>query len=156
VQAIDQDLPLTGIYRLDQAVEHEIWFLRLFSEIFFGFALVGLIMASIGVYAAISHAAAGRTREIGVRMALGANTRNILGLIMTRGLWQIAAGVVLGVAAGIPVARLMTSLPLGVSATNPGVFLTVASVLASIGVLACWIPARRAARLDPVKAIRYE
>jgi predicted permease len=156
VQAIDQDLPLTGIYRLDQAVQHEIWFLRLFSEIFFGFALVGLIMASIGVYAAISHAAAGRTREIGVRMALGASTRNVLGLIMTRGLWQIAAGVVLGVAAGIPVARLMTSLPLGISATNPGVFLTVATVLASIGVLACWIPARRAARLDPVKAIRYE
>jgi predicted permease len=156
VQAIDQDLPLTDIYRLDQAVQHEIWFLLLFSEIFLGFALVGLIMASIGVYAVISHAAAGRTREIGVRMALGASARNILGLIMIRGLWQIVAGVVLGVAAGIPVARLMASLPLGISATNPGVFLTVAAVLASIGVLACWIPARRAARLDPVNAIRYE
>jgi predicted permease len=156
VQAIDQDLPLTDIYRLDQAVQHEIWFLRLFSEIFFGFALVGLIMASIGIYAVISHAAAGRTREIGVRMALGASPRNILGLIMTRGLWQIAAGVVLGVAAGIPVARLMASLPLGISTTNPGVLLAVAAVLASIGLFATWIPARRAARLDPVKAIRYE
>jgi len=156
VQALDQDLPLTDIYRLDEAVEHEIWFLRLFSEIFFGFALVGLIMATIGIYAVIAHAVAGRTREIGVRMALGANARNILGLIMTRGLRQIAAGVVLGLAACIPVARLMASLPLGISPTNPGISLTVAGVLASIGVIACWIPARRAARLDPVKAIRYE
>src|SRR5215469_4363846 len=156
VQALDQDAPLTNIYRLDQAIHHEIWFLQLFSEIFFGFALVGLIMASIGIYAVMAHAVAGRTREIGLRMALGANAGNILGLIMTRGIWQIAAGVTLGLAAGIPVARLMASLPLGVSTSSPALFAAVAAVLASIGVLACWVPARRAARLDPVKAIRYE
>jgi hypothetical protein len=156
VQALDQDLPLTDVDRLDQAIQNRIWFLRLFSEIFFGFALVALVMASIGVYAVIAHAAAGRTREIGVRMALGASRSNILGLVMMRGIWQIAAGVVLGLGAGIPVARLMASLPLGISATNPGVFLTVAGVLATIGVFASWIPARRAARLDPVRAIRYE
>jgi ABC-type antimicrobial peptide transport system permease subunit len=104
----------------------------------------------------MAHTAAGRTREIGVRMALGASTRNILGLIMTRGLIQIAAGVVLGLAAGIPVARIMSSLPIGVSTTDPTVFITVASVLAFVGVLACWLPAHRAAALDPVKAIRYE
>lgn len=156
VQQLDQDLPLTDIYRLDEAVEHEIWFLRLFSEIFFGFALVGLIMASIGIYAVIAHAVAGRTREIGVRMALGASARNILVLIMTRGIWQISAGVVLGLAAAIPVARLMASLPLGIAPTNPGISLIVAGVLATIGIFACWIPARRAARLDPVKALRYE
>ncbi|HTX76515.1 MAG TPA: ABC transporter permease [Terracidiphilus sp.] len=156
VQALDQDLPLTDIYRLDQAVQHEIWFLRLFGELFFGFAFVALIMASIGVYAVMAHAAAGRTREIGVRIALGATARNILGLIMTRGIWQIAAGVVLGLAGAIPVARLMATMPLDVSTTSPGMLLAVAAVLASIGVFACWIPARRAARLDPVKAIRYE
>ena len=113
-------------------------------------------MASIGVYAVMAHAVAGRTREIGVRMALGASTRNILTLIMTRGIWQIAAGIVLGLGAGYPIARLMATLPLGVSTTSPGVFLTVTAVLASMGVFACWMPARRAARLDPVKAIRYE
>ncbi len=156
VQALDQDVPLTDIYRFDQAVQHQIWFLRLFGELFFGFAFVGLIMASIGVYAVMAHAAAGRTREIGVRMALGANARHIIAVIMTRGLWQIAAGIVLGLAAGIPLARFMATLPLGVSATGSGVFLTVTSVLAFIGVFACWIPARRAARLDPVKAIRSE
>ena len=156
VQGLDQDLPLTDIYRLDQAVDHEIWFLRLFGEVFFGFALIALLMASLGIYAVMAHAAAGRTREIGVRMALGASTRSILALVMARGLWQIAAGVVLGLAAGIPVTRIMASLPIGVSPSDPTVFFTVASVLAAVGVFACWIPARRAAALDPVKAIRYE
>lgn len=156
VQDVDPDLPLTDIYRLDRAVEHEIWFLRLFGEIFFGFALVGLLMASVGIYAVIAHAAAGRTREIGVRIALGAGTGNILALVMKRGLWQIAAGVGLGIALGIPLVRIMASLPIGVSPSDPIVFLTVASVLVSVGVLACWLPARRAAGLDPVKAIRYE
>jgi ABC-type antimicrobial peptide transport system permease subunit len=113
-------------------------------------------MASVGIYAVMAHAAAGRTREIGVRMALGASTGNILRLVMLRGLWQIAAGVVLGLAAGIPVARIMASLPIGVSPSDPTVFVTVASVLALVGVFACWLPARRAASLDPVKAIRYE
>jgi predicted permease len=156
VQGLDQDLPLTGIYRLDQAVDHEIWFLRLFGEVFFGFALIALLMASVGIYAVMAHAAAGRTREIGVRMALGASTRSILALVMARGLWQIAAGVVLGLAAGIPVTRIMASLPIGVSPSDPTVFFTVASVLAAVGVFACWIPARRAAALEPVQAIRYE
>ncbi|HEV7137039.1 MAG TPA: ADOP family duplicated permease, partial [Steroidobacteraceae bacterium] len=156
VQALDQDLPLTDIYRLDQAVQHQIWFLRLFGEIFFGFALVGLIMASIGVYAVMAHAAAGRTREIGVRMALGASVSNIRGLIMIRGIWQIVFGVIFGLAAGIPVSRLMRSLPLGSSATDPYQFLLVAATLACVGMFACWLPARRAARLDPARAIRYD
>jgi putative ABC transport system permease protein len=156
VQGLDQDLPLVEIFRLDEAVEHDIWFLRLFGEVFLGFALIALLMASVGIYAVMAHAAAGRTREIGVRMALGASARNILVLVMTRGLWQIAAGVALGLAAGVPVARIMASLPLGISPSDPAVFLTVAAVLASVGIFACWLPARRAAALDPVRAIRYE
>jgi hypothetical protein len=156
VQGLDQDLPLTDIFRLDQAVEHEIWFLRLIGELFVGFAFIALIMASVGIYAVMAHAAAGRTREIGVRMALGATTRNVLTLVMSRGLWQVAAGVGLGLAAGIPIVRVMASLPIGVSPSDPTVFFAVASVLASVGIFACWLPARRAAALDPVKAIRCE
>jgi ABC-type antimicrobial peptide transport system permease subunit len=156
VQGLDQDLPLTDIFRLDQAVEHQIWFLRLFGEVFLGFALIALLMASVGIYAVMAHATVGRTCEIGVRMALAASTRSILGLVMGRGLWQIAAGVGLGLAGGIPAARIMSSLPIGVSPSDPTVFFIVASVLASIGIFACWLPARRAAALDPVKAIRYE
>jgi predicted permease len=156
VQSLDPELPLSDPYRLDQAIEHSVWFLSLFGRIFLGFALIALLMASVGIYAVIAHATSSRTQEIGVRMALGANTRNIFLLVMTRGLWQIAAGLLLGLAAARPLTHLMASLPIGVSPSDPTVVLTVALVLASVGLFACWLPARRAAALDPVKAIRYE
>ena len=123
---------------------------------FSGFALIALLMASVGLYAVIAHATGSRTQEIGVRMALGANTRNIMILVMKRGLWQIAAGLALGLGAALPVARIMASLPIGVSPSDPAVFVAVASVLVAVGLFACWLPARKAASLDPVKAIRVE
>ena len=132
------------------------WFIALLTIVFLSFALIALIMASVGLYAVIAHATASRTQEIGVRIALGANTRNILLLVMRRGLWQIATGLVLGIAAAFPVTRIMSSLPIGVSPSDPNVFLVVGAVLACVGLFACWLPARRAAALDPVKAIRYE
>jgi ABC-type antimicrobial peptide transport system permease subunit len=156
VQNLDPDLPLRDVSMLTGAVEHREWFLHLFSRVFLGFALIALMMASVGLYAVIAHATGSRTQEIGVRMALGANARNITMLVMKRGLWQIAAGLVLGLGAAIPVTRLIASLPIGVSQSDPIIFLVVASVLAAVGLVACWLPARRAAVLDPVKAIRYE
>ncbi len=156
VQSMDQDLPLRDVYTLPQAIQHQQWYLHLFSKIFAGFALIALLMAAVGIYAVLAQATNSRTQEIGVRMALGANARNIVALVMRRGLWQIAAGLGLGLAAGIPATRVMANLPIGVSPSDPLIFVVVASLLAIVGLLACWIPAHRAAGLDPVKAIRYE
>jgi len=156
VQGLDQDLPLRDVYTFPQALEHQQWYLHLFSKLFAGFALIALLMASVGIYAVIAHATNSRTQEIGVRMALGANARNIVMLVMRRGLWQIIAGLTLGIAAALPAARLMGSLPIGVSSSDPVVFVIVAALLSIVGLFACWLPARRAATLDPVKAIRYE
>jgi ABC-type antimicrobial peptide transport system permease subunit len=156
VQSLDAELPLSEPYRLDQAIEHEVWFLSFFGRIFLGFALIALLMASVGIYAVIAHATSSRTQEIGVRMALGANIRHILLLVMARGLWQIAAGLLFGLAAAWPLSHLMASLPVGSASSDPRVIVTVSAVLASVGLLACWLPAHRAAGLDPVKAIRYE
>jgi putative ABC transport system permease protein len=156
VQNLDQDLPLRDVSNLTAAVEHQEWFLSLFTKLFLGFALIALLMASVGLYAVIAHATGSRTQEIGVRMALGANAGNIILLVMKRGLWQIVAGLALGLGAAFPVTKLMASLPVGVSPSDPAVFLVVALVLAAVGLVACWLPARRAAALDPVKAIRYE
>jgi hypothetical protein len=156
VQRLDQDLPLRDVYMLTDAVEHQQWYLHLFSKLFAGFALIALLMASVGIYAVIAQATSSRTQEIGVRMALGANAHNIVILVMIRGLWQIAAGLLLGLAAALPAVRLMASLPISVSPSDPVVFISVSTLLAVVGLVACWLPARRAAALDPVKAIRYE
>lgn len=156
VQKLDPELPLRDVSTLSAALEHQTWFLRVFGKIFGSFAIIGLVMASVGIYAVIAHAGSQRTQEIGVRMALGASVRSILILVMRRGLWQIGSGLLLGLALAIPAVRLMSAIPIGVSASDPMVFLVVASVLVGVGVFACWLPARRAAGLDPVKAIRYE
>ena len=156
LQNLDRDLPLRDVYTLPQAIQHQEWFLHLFSKLFSGFALIALLMAAVGIYAVLAQATNSRTQEIGVRMALGANARDIVTLVMKRGLLQIVAGLTIGLAAAWPAARLMASLPIGVSPSDPVVFMIVASLLAIVGLLACWIPARRAAALDPVKAIRYE
>jgi predicted permease len=156
IEQIDDELPLRNVSMYAAAVEHQEWFLQIFSMLFLGFAMIALLMASVGLYAVIAHATGSRTQEIGVRMALGADARNILLLVMRRGLWQIGAGLVLGLAAAFPVARLMKSLPIGASPSDPVVFAVVAVMLSAVGLFACWLPARRAAALDPVKAIRYE
>ncbi|HEY3455709.1 MAG TPA: FtsX-like permease family protein, partial [Bryobacteraceae bacterium] len=156
VQSLDQDLPLFEVRTLAKAIEHTQWFLRLFGIVFAVFALIALVMASVGIYAVMAQAATSRTREIGIRMALGATSRNILRLVLSRGVIQLAAGVVLGLAAAFPAARLMAALPFRVSATDPAVFVTVSLLLAAVGLFACWLPARRAAGLNPVNAIREE
>ncbi|UWZ81658.1 ABC transporter permease [Occallatibacter riparius] len=156
VQSMDPELPLRDVSTLSASLEHQTWFLRVFGKVFGTFALIGLIMASVGIYAVIAHAGSRRTQEIGVRMALGASVRNILMLVMKRGLWQIGLGLILGMALAIPAVRLLGALPFGVATKDPTVFLTVAGVLITVGIIACWLPARRAAGLDPVKALRYE
>jgi putative ABC transport system permease protein len=156
VQSIDPELPVINPNRLNVAMESQIWFLRLFGKIFLGFALIAMLMASVGLYALIAHATSSRTQEIGIRIAMGATVRNILLLVMRHGLWQIAAGLALGIAAAWPLARAITSMPIGVPHSNPLILLGVSTTLAAVGVFACWLPARRAAALDPVKAIRYE
>jgi predicted permease len=156
VQNLDQDLPLRDVYILNEAIEHQTWYLHLFSKVFMGFAFIALLMAAVGIYAVLAQATSLRTQEIGVRIALGASLRNIMLLVMRRGLWQIVAGLGLGLAAAYPAARLMANLPIDVSPTDPAVFIAVAAVLAVVGLIACWLPARRAAALDPVRAIRCE
>jgi predicted permease len=156
VESLDPDLPLRDVYMLQQAIDHQQWYLHVFSKLFTGFALIALLMASVGIYAVIAQATSSRTQEIGVRMALGASVRDIVALVMKRGLWQIVAGLALGLAAAFPVSRLMASMPIGAPSSDPVLLIIVSALLASVGLFACWLPARRAAALDPMRAIRYE
>ncbi len=156
VQNLDQDLPLYDVRTLAAAVEKQQWYLRVFGTLFGVFAMIALLMASVGIYAVIAQATSSRTQEIGVRMALGATASNILRLVLARGTKQLTAGLLLGLVAAFPAARFMATLPLRVSPSDPTILVTVSLILTSVGLFACWLPARRAAALNPIKAIRYE
>ncbi len=156
VQSIDADLPLDQVRTLNAAVERQLWALKLFGTLFSIFAFIALVIAAVGIYAVIAQATARRTQEIGVRMALGATSANILTLILSRGAVQLLAGLALGLAAAFPAARLLSGLPLRVSSSDPVVFSTVSLLLTLVGLFACWVPAHRAAALHPVVALRDE
>lgn len=156
VQELDADLPLFEVGPLSDQMERRYWHLRVFGSLFLLFAIIALGMAAVGIYAVMSHATQRRTQEIGIRLALGAEMSTIMRLVMTKGLKQLVIGMVLGLAAALGVTQLMSQILFGVSPRDPLTLTIVASTLAIAGMLACWIPARRAAALDPMKALHYE
>jgi putative ABC transport system permease protein len=120
------------------------------------FAGVGLLLAAIGVFSVMAYAASLQTHEIGIRMALGAQRDNILRMVLSKGLKLVIAGILMGVATSLGVTRLLSSEIWGVSATDPWTFSAVVAVVIAVGAAACLLPARRAMRVDPLIALRYE
>jgi putative ABC transport system permease protein len=130
---------------------------RRFSAILLGsFALVALLLSGVGIYGVISYLIGQRTHEIGIRMALGAQQSKVLCQVLGEGLKLAITGAVVGLAAAFGLTRLMTSLLYGVSPTDPLTFTAVAALLITVALAACYIPARRAAAVDPMVALRHE
>jgi predicted permease len=156
IQLLDQDLPLYDVRTLHEKQQSSRWYLRVFGTLFFVFALIALLMAAVGIYAVMAQATGRRTQEIALRMALGATAGSIIALVLRRGLVQLGAGLVLGMAGAFAATRLMGELLFRVSPTDPAVFVAVPLLLVAVGLFACWLPARRASSLHPARALRTE
>jgi len=156
ITKVDRDLALTDIRTMEGRLDESVWRQRLAATAMGALSLAALIIASLGVFGIIGYLVSRRTHEIGVRMAIGANRRDIIRLVMSEGVRFTLAGVGLGLAGAIAMTRYISSLLYGVSANDPITFVMAALALAGAALLACYLPARRAAKVDPLIALRHE
>jgi len=156
IARVDRDLALTDIRTMEGRLDESVWRQRLAATAMGALSLAALIIASLGVFGIIGYLVSRRTHEIGARMAIGANRRDIIRLVMSEGVRFTLAGVGLGLAGAIAMTRYISSLLYGVSANDPITFVVAALALAGAALLACYLPARRAAKVDPLVALRHE
>jgi putative ABC transport system permease protein len=156
VQEVSADAPVSSVQTMTQVMAVSTAQRRFNTILMTVFAVVALVMATIGLYGVISYSVAQRTQEIGIRMALGAQAGNVLRMVLWSGFKLALAGVIFGLITSLAVTRVLVSLLYGVSATDPRILLGGSIFLAVIALLACYIPARRATRIDPMTALRYE
>ncbi|MGH9880736.1 MAG: FtsX-like permease family protein, partial [Pyrinomonadaceae bacterium] len=156
VRQIDKDLPIFNVKTLDEYVADSVATPRFNTTLLGIFAAVALVLTIVGLYGVMSYSVAQRTNEIGIRMALGAQARDVLTLIVGQGIRLVLIGLLLGLAGAFALTRVISSLLFGVSTKDPFTFVAVAGVLAFVALLACYLPARRATKVDPLVALRYE
>jgi len=156
IHRIDKDVPVTDVETMEQITLESIAQQRMVMALLVSFAGLALGLSTLGIYSVLSYSTAQRTREIGVRMALGAERGRVLRLVVGGGVGLAGLGLAIGIAAALLLTRLMTDLLYGVPATDPLTFVGVSAVLGASSILACYVPARRATKIDPMVALRYE
>jgi putative ABC transport system permease protein len=156
IQAVDRDVPTSNIRTMEQYLAASVAPRRFNLWLLMVFAGAALVLAATGLYGVISYGVAQRRRELGIRMALGAQGRDVLKLVVGQGMTLAMMGVALGLGAALALTRLLESLLFSVSATDPLTFMVIAVLLTMVALLACYIPARQATRVDPLAALRYE
>ena len=156
VQSLDTNLALTNLNTIEELIDQGLWAPRVGAALLAVFGGLALLLAIIGVYGVLSYSVSQQTREIGIRMAMGARTASVLSLIIGQGMRLAVVGLMLGLLIAFATMRVLSSLLFGVSAHDPVTFAGVSLILATAAILGCYIPARRAAKVNPITALRYE
>jgi putative ABC transport system permease protein len=156
VWAIDKSLPVSEIRSMEEVISASIAPQRFNMTLLALFAGIALILAAVGIYGVMSYSVTQRTHEIGIRMALGARASDVVKMIVGQAMALVAIGIGAGLVGAFLLTRLMSSLLYGVSATDPATYIAISAALAGVALGACFIPARRATKVDPMVALRYE
>src|ERR1051325_7967574 len=156
VRSVDPNQPVSRIITIAEQIEERNAPTKILSQLMGFFGALALFLAAIGIYGVMAYSVSQRTQEIGVRMALGAAGRDVFGLIVRQGMTLVLGGLVAGVAGALGMARLLTNLLFGVESTDPVTFAATIFLMTAVALLACWIPARRATKVDPLVTLRYE
>jgi predicted permease len=156
LRQIDPAMPVDEFTSLGQIIDQAVSPKRLVTILLGLFSLLALALASVGIYGVIAYSISQRTQELGIRLALGATTRDVLKLVMGEGMKPVLIGLVIGLVSSFLLTRVMRSFLFGVTATDPLTFVVNTLLLTAVALLACWLPARRVTKLDPMQALRYE
>lgn len=156
LRLLDPELPSAEILSMDEHIDRLSLETRIIALLFSVFALMGLFLSALGIYAVVAHATSRRTREFGIRIALGASRGDVLRLVLLSGLKHLAIALPIGIVAALAVSRLFESVLFEVTPMDPVTFLAIPFVLSAVVLLACFIPARKASQLSPVDALRRE
>jgi predicted permease len=156
VKAVDQNLPLMGIRTQQEQIDQLLMNEHVFADLTVAFGVLALVLASIGIYGILAYSVSRRTNEIGIRMALGARADQVMRMVLGEAGWMAVIGIAAGLGGALALGRVITSLLYGLKAWDPETLAGAAGVLALVALAASWIPARRAAGIDPMKALRHE
>jgi ABC-type antimicrobial peptide transport system permease subunit len=156
LQRADRDLPIVDVRTQQEQIDANMQMERLFAGLTVGFGVLALALACVGIYGVMAYSVANRRNEIGIRLALGAQPRQVRGMILRESTWLALAGVVVGVGAALLLTRLVNSMLYGIQPNDPLTIVGGVTILLAVALAASWIPARRAAAVQPMEALRHE
>ena len=156
VQSMDRNLPITNVWPIGEVISQSLWASSFGASLLTVFAMIAMALCAVGIYGVVGYSVGQRIREFGIRLALGAQPGDVLMMVLKQSALILGAGLAAGIVAAFLLARLIVTFLYGVNTNSPLAFLAMALVLAAVGVFASYIPARRAARVDPMVALHYE